>query len=100
MNWHAANTWAANLNYAGSDNWRLPTTAEMSHLFYFELDGSNGFSIDAIHNNTNYSLFSNIQATQFSSYGYYWSSTSVDANNALSFAFKNGNESALDKTVG
>jgi hypothetical protein len=100
MNWHAANTWAANLNYGRFDDWRLPTTNEMNHLFYLELDGSNGTPIGTIHNNTNYNLFTNIQATQFSSDGYYWSSSSVDANNALTFAFKNGSESAQDKTIG
>lgn len=100
MNWYAANTWAANLSYGGFDDWRLPTTSEMSHLFYRELDGAYGTSINSIHNNASYNLFSNIQAYPYRLDQQYWSSGSVDAKNALTFVFAGGHESARNKTDG
>ena len=97
MNWDAANTWAANLNYGGFDDWRLSASSEMEHLFYSELDGVRGHNIAITHNNANYNLFTNIQS---GSVGAYWSGNSVDADRAVAFAFQNGAEGAFNKAAG
>jgi hypothetical protein len=76
MNWANANAWAAGLEAGGVSGWRLPTTpggfgytdqGEMGHLFYTELGGVQGVSIEATHN-SNYELFTNLLGT-------YWSGT-------------------------
>lgn len=99
--WSQANTWAASLVVDGIGGWRLPTTvqpdgtcsdqnagvswgdncsgSEMGHLFFDELGGVAGQSIQTTHN-SNYDLFSNIQAD------IYWSSTEY-APNTSSFAW-------------
>lgn len=98
MNWDAANTWAASLNVAGIDGWRLAsannmpdascdpanndgtfyncTGTELGHLFYSVLGGSANTSIITSHN-ANYDLFSNIQGD-----GNYWSATEDSASRA------------------
>ncbi len=90
MTWSQAMTWAGNLTYGGYAGWRLPTTSqpdatcgsqssgvsqgynctgsEIGHLFYNELGGVAGLSINTTHN-TNYNLFRNVQSDV------YWSST-------------------------
>ncbi len=76
MSWWGAQAWAANLNYGGVSDWRLPAVAvdcdgyncgtegEVGHLFYSELGGRANYLISDIHND-NYSLFSNIQADMY-----------------------------------
>lgn len=89
MRWLDALDWAANLNYGGYTNWRLPTAlnpdgsqpcygdnctdSEMGHLFYSELGGVAGQSILSS-SDPDLAKFSNIQLNN------YWSST-VDALN-------------------
>jgi hypothetical protein len=86
MNWNAANTWVNQLSAGGHSDWHLPTTSEFSHLFYNELDGVNGYNIYDIHNNANFALFSNIQAS-----GGYWTATPTgDAATRSTFYFDRG----------
>ena len=98
MNWGAANTWAADLNFQGHNDWRLPTTDEMNHLFYGELGGTAGRNISTDHN-LYYDLFSNVQDN-------YWSSSEEpnNSNNALGYRFNYGTYSgdsfADNKTIG
>jgi hypothetical protein len=95
MNWDAANTWAANLNYGGFDDWRLSTPSELGHLFYLELDGVRGHNIADTHNNANYDLFTNIESSTA-----YWTANSVDADRATAFSFFSGAEGVTNKAVG
>jgi hypothetical protein len=115
MNWDTAQSWIGAMNaanYLGYNDWRLPTTlqpdascafqysdgssggigctgSEMGHLFYSEFGGVAGSSITATHN-TNYSLFSNVQAD------YYWSGTEGPpyTDSAWYFAFGLGFQDA------
>jgi len=75
MTWEEAMIWAASLEYAGYDDWRLPSAynsdgsgpefyyntndSEMGHLFYEDLEGEAYTSIYD-QSNENLSLFSNI----------------------------------------
>ncbi len=79
MNWTAATAWAANLVYAGFDDWRLPTAlnadltgpcsqynctgSELGNMFYGDINhglgGVANTSITTTHN-ANYNLFTNI----------------------------------------
>lgn len=75
MDWAEGNTWVSSLNYGGVDGWRLPsalnqdvtgpcagwncTDSEMGHLFFSELGGIEGHSIEEVHN-ANYSLFQSL----------------------------------------
>ena len=83
ITWYVATDWAANLNFGGYDDWRLPTTtdqicgykyyfnctgSELGHLFYIELGGEAYKSILTNHND-NFNLFNNIQES------IYWSET-------------------------
>lgn len=97
LSWWAAKAYVGYLNtinYAGYDNWRLPTTpvpdvscdgsasqargyhcaSELGNLFWKELGGARNELISA-HHNANYDLFSNLQdysywsGTEFSSSG-------------------------------
>ncbi|CAG1001383.1 hypothetical protein MTYP_02912 [Methylophilaceae bacterium] len=80
MNWGDAKAWADGLSFGGYTDWRLPnanpicgpnyfcTSSEMGHLFYTDLGGIAGQSINATHN-SNYSLFQNVP------FGGYWSGT-------------------------
>jgi hypothetical protein len=85
MNYPTATAWIAAMNaadYLGHNNWRLPTSdaedtsgyertdAEMGELFYTELGGQAGSTIQLTHD-ADYGLFSNLQAYL------YWSSTNV-----------------------
>ena len=109
MTWSQAVTWADSLNFAGFDNWRLPTTlqpdstcgtqsgdvsygygctgSEMGHLFYSELGGTAGSSI-LTSGDPDLALFSNLQRS------WYWSGTeyvpSSDTDLAWLFSFHTG----------
>jgi hypothetical protein len=82
MSWENAMAWAANLTYAGYDDWRLPTTpgtvsgwqgyineGELAHLLY-----NHGIS------DSSPSPFTNVQ------YTYYWTGTPVP-NTGFAFTF-------------
>jgi Protein of unknown function (DUF1566) len=110
MSWDTAQAWITAMNaanYLGSNRWRLPNTqlpdascsqrpksaafgfgctgSEMGNLFYNELGGESGSTIELTHN-ANYNLFNNFQPYL------YWSSTQWTrvANSAFSFSFGNG----------
>jgi Protein of unknown function (DUF1566) len=110
MSWDTAQAWITAMNaanYLGSSHWRLPTTqlpdascsqrpksaafgfgctgSEMGNLFYNELGGVKGSTIELTHS-SNYNLFNNFQPYL------YWSSTQWTrvANSAFSFSFGNG----------
>ncbi|MEW6118758.1 MAG: PEP-CTERM sorting domain-containing protein [Pseudomonadota bacterium] len=105
--WDVAINWAANFSYYDSvrdttwTDWRLPTTlqtdatclsqptgisytgctgSELGHLFYIELGGVAGHSLEDTHN-ANFSLFSNIQN------GAFWSGTAYHSNTNLAWFF-------------
>jgi Protein of unknown function (DUF1566) len=110
MSWDVAQAWIAAINaanYLGSNRWNLPATqlpdancsqrpasaafgfdctgSEMGDLFYNELGGEKGSTIQLTHNG-NYDLFKNFQPYL------YWSSTQWTRvpNSAFSFSFGNG----------
>ena len=101
MLWLDALDWAANLNYGGYTNWRLPTAlnpdgsgpcyiddctgSEMGHLFFGELGGVAGQSILSS-SDPDLVKFSNIQADG------YWSSTvnALSSDQAWIFYMANG----------
>ena len=110
MSWDTAQRWVAAMNaanYLGSNHWRLPSTglpdpgctqrpksasfgfgcmgSEMGRLYYHELGGVTGSTIDQTHN-ASYRLFTNFQPYL------YWSATlwTPVPNSAFSFSFGNG----------
>jgi hypothetical protein len=110
MSWTTAQKWIAAMNaanYLGSNHWSLPTTqlpdnncsqnpksaafgynctgSQMGNLYYNQLAGAIGSTIDLEHN-ANYALFNNFQPYL------YWSSTLWPRvpNSAFSFSFGNG----------
>lgn len=105
MNWSDAMQWAANLNYGGYSDWRLPMSvnsglngydcigSEMCDLFY-ELGGAAGADLRQTHNDR-FALFENIQG------GYYWSETThpIDSENAFNFNFEGGTQSSDNKVA-
>jgi hypothetical protein len=96
MTWSTAMTWAADLNYGGYDDWRLPTTpgtieGEMGYLFYNELGGAAGQSITVNHN-SNYNLFINLQPNA------YWFGTEYSGMNAWWFNFYDGMQSSVTES--
>lgn len=120
MTWDTAQSWINAVNtagYLGYSDWRLPTTlqpdatcafqsgsvsygyncsgSEMGHLFYTELGGVAGTSIQTTHNSS-LSLFSNIQP------GNYWSGTEYApdaASSAWIFGFLYGGQDADYKSA-
>ncbi|MEP6879187.1 MAG: DUF1566 domain-containing protein [Nitrosospira sp.] len=105
MAWNAANNWVEGLTAGGRSDWRLPTTDEMKHLFYSELDGIVDHNIYSTHNNANFGLFENIQATTpplfVETSTLYWTNTpATDNSKASVFAFWNGHDYAYDKNEG
>jgi Protein of unknown function (DUF1566) len=110
MSWDTAQRWIAAINaanYLGSNQWRLPATelpdtgcsqrpksasfgygctgSEMGRLFYDELGGVRGSTLEQTHN-ASYGLFNNFQPYL------YWSATlwTPVPNSAFSFSFGNG----------
>jgi len=110
MSWDTAQNWISAMNaahYLGSGQWTLPTTqlpdtgcsqspkaasfgygctgSQMGTLYYYELGGVKGSTIELTHN-ANFSLFNNFQQYL------YWSSTlwTRVPNSAFSFSFGNG----------
>ena len=91
MTWDAAMSWAANLEYGGYDDWRLPTydpdpnhqrdnattLHEMAYLLYVELGN------DEDDYNMNYGPFINVNPNYRDEAGYiHWSSTELDPDSA------------------
>jgi hypothetical protein len=91
MNYATATEWIAAMNaadYQGHNNWRLPTSdnedtqgyyrtdAEMGELFYTQLGGQAGSTIQLTHD-TQFRLFRNFQPYL------YWSSTPVDDHGVI-----------------
>lgn len=107
MTWNTANLWVGAMNendYLGFNDWRLPTTlvpdstctygfvctgSEMGHLFYDELGGVPGISINTAHN-ASYDLFNNVQGQG------YWSGTDLlphfSSGDAWFFDFYDGTQ--------
>lgn len=75
MNWGEANTWAANLTYAGYDDWRLPSTAPVGADWDYALSliGSTDFAynITSPHSELSYMHYVNLGLTG------YWSPEGV-----------------------
>lgn len=112
LTWTDASLWAANLVYAGFDDWRLPTTlvpdascqspsdsygynctgSELGYFFYQELGGKSNQSITTTHNE-NYNLFNNIVAWN------YWSQTDYSPTQAYKFNYGGGTQGADFKSV-
>jgi hypothetical protein len=76
MGFTAATTWAANLSYAGYNDWRLPEftgvtncvtynchDSELAFMFYDNLGGSSSGGILAATNTANLALFNNLQSS-------------------------------------
>jgi len=116
MNWTGANAWAAGLDINGITGWRLADTpqvdtsctyqqsgrsfgdncsgSEMGNMFYDVLGGIDSHNITVTHN-SNYDLFSNIQAFR------YWSSTEYGTginSMAWGFEFGDGSQDVFSKT--
>lgn len=116
MNWATAQNWIGAMNtanYLGYSDWRLPATlqpdptcgfqsgddsfgwnctgSELGHLFYNELGGAAGSTIEATHN-ANFGLFQNIQSY------YYWSGTiyAQDPSYSWYFSFYDGGQGPVD----
>jgi hypothetical protein len=101
MTWNAANNWVNQLNAGGHSDWRLPTSTELSHLFYDELDGVRDHNIYDTHNNANFALFSNIQAPHYTNAVTYWTSTPTnDADMHSTFGFNAGRDFTDNKDIG
>ncbi len=111
MTWDAAMAWAANLSYAGYDDWRLPTlnaldttcsgvgcTNELSHLMVTDLGNKFFESVltttgDSAEQIANLALFSNVQSHV------YWSGTEYapNSNEAWSFYTDFGSQLPMGK---
>lgn len=109
MSWSESLTWANQLQFAGHDNWRLPTAlnqdgsspcssgecndSEMGHIYFIELNGLRGIGTLPT-NDPDYALFNNtIQE------GLYWTSTIFTddpsfTNYAWQFQFDRGRQGA------
>lgn len=77
MTWADAKAWAAQLSFAGFNDWRLPaltsntvcvgsdcSNSELAHLFYGELGGQAEADLNS-HHNAAFALFSNVQSSVY-----------------------------------
>ena len=91
MDWYEAMEWAANLEYAGYNDWRLPTfdpinqsqcdvslLHEMRYLLYSELGN------DCMSMGYDYGPFINASTPAYPTY-VYWTGTEVDQDTAWNF---------------
>jgi hypothetical protein len=110
MSWWGAQAWIGYLNktsYDGYSNWALPTTvpglsgynqtgSQMDELFYNELGGVAGNSLNTTHN-ANYNLFTNVLQNSVNAPN--WSGTDVlYVGNAWVFDVRNGNQGNAAKS--
>lgn len=98
MTWEEANAWAEGLTYGGFDDWRLPSNlnpdgsgpcfgiaptvckeSEMGHLFYSELEGTSGTSIEETAD-PDVALFQDLE-------GAFWSGPEYPINPEIQFFF-------------
>lgn len=118
MNWTAATAWAANLSYGGYDDWRLPTTtdtgtsgcnfgyngtdcgynvnpstSELAHMFFVELNNQSWVKTDGSSNSANcsngsspYCLVNTGPFTNLQSY-VYWSGTEYAPSTGFAWFF-------------
>jgi len=116
MSWVTAVAWAENLEFAGFTDWRLPRTpdvdwtctddptgthgfncrgSEMGHLFYDELGGVAGQSIQTS-TDPDLALFTNLRADR------YWSGSRSDyaPTHAWTFWFESGKEDPTNESLG
>lgn len=98
LTWDDANTWAANLVYAGFDDWRLPhgviacdvvseeacRADEMGYMFYYNLGGFLGSDKTGNQTANGGELLSSIQSV-------YWFGTEINSFTAWGFRFTDGN---------
>lgn len=110
--WDTAQDWIAAMNaanYKGHDDWRLPrfsnrdgsycfgyscTGSELGHLFYDELSGQAGHSINTSHN-AQYALFSDIQDWWYWTDLRYQSSPNPPYYSAGTFDMAYGDQAAI-----
>lgn len=109
MTWDEANGWAENLEFAGYDDWRLPsslnrdgsgpcygencTGSEMGHLYYDELLNPAGGPP------TNTQPFENVQTEHVSpGYSRYWLGPDLFESSAMMFQFEYGGQGGNNKS--
>ena len=104
LTWDDANSWAANLVFAGFDDWRLPRGViacdvvseeacrvdEMGYMFYYNLGGFLGSDETGDQIANGGELLSGIQSI-------YWFGTEIDSSTAWSFRFTDGNPLSIPK---
>jgi len=109
MTWDEANEWAENLEFAGYDDWRLPsslnqdgsgpcygencTGSEMGHLYYDELLNPAGGPP------TNTQPFENVQTEHVPpGYSRYWLGPDLFTSGAMMFQFEYGGQGSNNKS--
>jgi Protein of unknown function (DUF1566) len=104
LTWDDANNWAANLVYAGFDDWRLPRGViacdvvseeacrvdEMGYMFYYNFGGFLGSDKTGDQNANGGELLSGIQSV-------YWFGTEVNSSTVWGFRFNDGNPLSIPK---
>ena len=104
LSWDEANSWAANLDFAGFDDWRLPRGViacdvvseeacrvdEFGYMFYYNLGGFLGSDKTGDQIANGGELLSGIQSV-------YWFETEVDTSTAWGFRFNDGNPLSIPK---
>ena len=86
LSWDDAIAYVGGLNYGGQSGWRLPTLAEMQHLYSYEM---------VVTPNINLNLPGSQEFIEFFTYteyvgGAYWSSEGA-GDSAIAFNFENSN---------
>ena len=94
VSWFQAINWAESLEVGGHSDWRLPSIAEMQHLYVDELDGTRPLPIRES-SDVDVALFTDIAPAVGGTIDVYWSNeeTFEDLNFARAFSFNNFNTS-------